>query len=62
MKIKRKRYKFLAILVKFAIERFPKNVDLKIVNAFLYKAKLRNDFKAIFELMNCELCNPSIHD
>jgi hypothetical protein len=34
-KIKRMRYKFLAILVKFAIERFPKSVDLKIVNAFL---------------------------
>jgi hypothetical protein len=58
----RKRYKFLSILVKDAIEKFPKNVDLRIINAFIFKNKLHNEFKAIFELMNCELCSPSLND
>jgi hypothetical protein len=50
------------MLVRAAIEKFPKNIDLKIINAFIYKAKILNGFKAIFELMNCELCDPSFHD
>jgi hypothetical protein len=45
--------------LKEVLERFPKNVDLKIINAFVQKNKLNNEFKAIFEMMNCELCNPT---
>jgi hypothetical protein len=61
-KLQRRRYKFLSILVRDAIAKFPKNIDLRIINAFIQKSKLKNEFKAIFELMNCELCNPSLHD
>lgn len=52
----------MAVLVRNAIIKFPKSVDLRIINAFIQKSKLRNEFKAIFELMNCGLCNPSLHD
>jgi len=48
--------------VRAGIEKFPKNIDLKIVNAFIQKSKLLNGFKAVFELMNSELCDPSFHD
>ena len=48
--------------MRAGIEKFPKNIDLKIVNAFIQKSKLLNGFKAVFELMNSELCDPSFHD
>ena len=38
------------------------NVDLKVINAFVFKNKLMNEFKAVFELMTCELCDPTLHD
>lgn len=37
-----------------AIDIYPKNVDLKLASSFIYKSKLDNEFKAVFELMNCE--------
>jgi hypothetical protein len=61
-KLTRKFYKFMSILIKEAISRFPKNIDLKIINAFVFKNKLKNEFKAVFELMNCEVCSPTLHD
>jgi hypothetical protein len=57
---KRQMYKFLAQLVSEAIAKFPVNVDIKIVNSFIYRQKLFNEFKAIFELMSCDKCNPSL--
>lgn len=61
-KIKRQWYKLLSIFIREAIVRFPKNIDLKVINAFVQKSKLNNDFKAIFEMMNCEQCNPTIYE
>jgi hypothetical protein len=61
-KIKKQWYRLLSILIKEAIDKFPKHVDLKIINAFIQKSKLNNEFKAIFEMMNCELCSPNIHE
>ena len=59
--MKRFHYMFLALLIKEAVNRFPKNVDLRILSAFVQRAKLSNEFKAIFELMNCEECGePSL--
>lgn len=58
----KKTYKFLSILIKEAITKFPKNIDLRMVNAFVFKNKLLNEFKAVFELMNCSNFNPSLHD
>ena len=61
-KLKTKWYKLLSIFIKDSIEKFPKHVDLKIINAFIQKSKLNNEFKAIFEMMNCELCNPTVYE
>ncbi|CDW84462.1 pas domain s-box family protein [Stylonychia lemnae] len=55
-------YRFLGILIEYAIEKFPKNLELKIINALIQNKKIKNEFKAIFELMNCELCNPNFQD
>ena len=52
----------MQIFIQEAIERFPKNVDLRIINAYVQKNKLDNEFKAIFEMMKCELANPSIYE
>jgi hypothetical protein len=41
-------------VIKEAVGKFPKDVDLRILNAFVQKSKLNNEFKAIFEMMNCE--------
>lgn len=61
-KEKKQWYRLLSIMISQAIERFPKHVDLKIINAYVQKSKLNNEFKAIFEMMNCELCQPNIHE
>ena len=55
-------FKFLSLLISQAIEKFPKNIDIKIINAFVQNRKIQNEFKSIFELMNCELCDPSFQD
>lgn len=34
-KLKKRQYKFLNMLIKDAIEKFPRSIDLKIVNAFV---------------------------
>ena len=34
-KLKKRQYKFLNMLIKDAIEKFPRNIDLKIINAFV---------------------------
>jgi len=51
----------LTIFISEAIGRFPKSIDIRVINAFVEKSKLDNEFKAIFEMMNCELCDPSIY-
>ncbi|TNV87853.1 hypothetical protein FGO68_gene5771 [Halteria grandinella] len=61
-KVLKNRYKQLTIIIKDAIEKYPTSIELRRINAFIQKAKLKNEFKAIFEMMNCELCNPSIYE
>lgn len=48
-------------MIKDVIEFYPKEIDLRIVGAEVYLTKLKNEFKAIFELMSCELYSPSIY-
>lgn len=48
------RYRFLALFMDREIERIPKSVELRIHSSFIQSAKLKNEFKAIFELMKCE--------
>lgn len=52
----------MTIYIKEAIEKFPKNIDLRVINAYIQKTKMNNEFKAIFEMMNCELCNPTAYE
>jgi hypothetical protein len=47
MNIKPKKYQkhwfqFLSRLVQDAINRHPKNVDLRLVNSFIHRVKLKN--------------------
>jgi hypothetical protein len=49
-------------MIKDAIDKYPKCIDIRVINAFIQKSKLQNEFKAIFEMMNCELCNPTIFE
>ncbi len=55
-------YRLLTIFIIEAIEKFPKNIDLKVINAYIQKNKLSNEFKAIFEMMKSELCHPSLYE
>lgn len=59
-KVRKHLFKFLASLIQGSINLFPKNVDLKIMISLIQRSVLKNEFKAIFELMNCELgCKPT---
>lgn len=35
---------------------------MRLVNAYVQMSKLGNEFKAIFEMMNCELASPTIFE
>lgn len=62
MQVKKQMFKFLAFEVSLAMIKFPKNVDLKVLSSHLHLHKLQNQFKAVFELMNCEQCEPSLQE
>lgn len=36
------------------------STELRIKNSLIHLTKLHNEFKANFELMQCELCHPSL--
>ena len=55
-------YRMLSIYIAEGIERFPNSIDLRIINGFVQKTKLSNEFKAIFEMMRSELASPSIYE
>jgi hypothetical protein len=52
----------LSIYIAEGIERFPNSIDLRIINGFVQKAKLSNEFKAIFEMMRSELASPTVYE
>jgi hypothetical protein len=52
----------LSIYIAEGIERFPNSIDLRVINGFVQKSKLSNEFKAIFEMMRSELANPTIYE
>jgi hypothetical protein len=52
-------YRYLKIQLNQALAKNPKNVTLKLLLAQLLRQKLRNQFKAIFELISCETQNLS---
>ena len=56
------KYNFVALLVEKMIKKFPKSAILRIHSSFIQISKLKNEFKANFELMQCSLCNPSLQN
>ena len=58
--LQKQLYKFLAHEVSEGIAKFPRNIDLKLMSAHIQVKKLGNLFKAVFELMKCQQCNPSL--
>jgi hypothetical protein len=59
IKLKKTWFKFYTLLLKEALQKFPKDVNFKILSSFIQRAKLGNEFKAIFDIMSYEFCTPS---
>lgn len=56
-------YLLMALLLETAIKVFPKSVQLRLHNSFIQSSKLRNEFKAIFEVMKCNVfCAPNLQE
>lgn len=58
-RVKKKLFMYLSHEISVGIQKFPKNIDLKLMSSHINVKKLGNQFKAVFELMNCQLCSPS---
>lgn len=56
------KYKYLALLMEELIKKFPASIELRIHNSYIQSEKLNNEFKAIFELMKCQLYHPTIYN
>ncbi|TNV87946.1 hypothetical protein FGO68_gene6125 [Halteria grandinella] len=59
-KIKKQWYKFLTIMVNDAVHQYPKNIWLRILSSFIQRVKVKNQFKSIFDLLNCDISNQSL--
>lgn len=53
-------YSFLSLLISDAVQMYPKNVWLRILSSYIQRVKINNEFKAIFDLLNCDLSNQSM--
>lgn len=53
-------FRFLAFLIQETVYEHSTDVNLKLVLAFLTRTELKNQFKAVFELMSSEVCDPSV--
>lgn len=56
----KKYYKFMSHQLATAIHRFPKSVELRLINSFIQKQHLNNPYRAVFEIMNCEQGQPTL--
>ncbi|TNV87875.1 hypothetical protein FGO68_gene16168 [Halteria grandinella] len=54
------KYKFVQFYIEKLIRLFPQSSTLRIHSSQILLSKLENEFKANFELMQCELCSPSL--
>lgn len=52
----------MAVLIQQAIDRFPHSVDLRVIDSYVQISKLKNEFKAMFDMMNSELCQPNLFE
>ena len=53
-------FRFLNSLISDAIAKFPKNCHLRLQHAYFQQDRVRNNFKALFELMKSEEIRPDI--
>lgn len=53
-------YKFLNSIIIEGIEKFPKSAKLHLLHSYIEHEKLKNKFKALFELMLIEESKPNI--
>ncbi|TNV87908.1 hypothetical protein FGO68_gene2105 [Halteria grandinella] len=56
------KFRLLTFYTEKLIKRFPKSPELRIKNSYIQLTKLHNEFKANFELMQCEICDPSLQN
>ncbi|TNV87947.1 hypothetical protein FGO68_gene15621 [Halteria grandinella] len=57
------KYRFLQLFIDKSIKKFPNSVSLHIQSSYFQSTKLKNEFKAMFELMKCEMMmNPSFQN
>jgi hypothetical protein len=50
----------LQVFVKDCLERHPREVSLRLIYIMLLKDSLNNNFKAVFELLNCQEMHPNL--
>ena len=59
---KKKWYYFVKGIIIESLEKFAKSPRLHILHAYLQQEKLKNKFKALFELMITEENKPNIQE
>ena len=50
------------LIIAEGLEKFPKSARLHLLNAFTNQEKLKNKFKALFELMITEENKPNVQE
>lgn len=58
----KKWYWFLRSIMNDGLEKFPKSAKLHMLYSYLQHEKLKNKFKALFELMITEENKPNIQE
>lgn len=53
-KVRKIWFGFLTQMIQDAITQFPKSVWLRILSSFIQRTKIKNEFKAIFDLMSID--------
>ena len=50
---KNMKFLFTALVIERALQKFPRSNELRIHSSLIQSEKLKNEFKAVFELMKC---------
>lgn len=58
----RKWYLFIQSILVDSIEKFPKSARLHLLYSYILHEKLKNKFKALFELMIAKENNPNVKE
>lgn len=58
----KKWYLFLFSILNDGLEKFPKSAKLHVLHSHIQQEKLKNKFKALYELMMTEECKPNMQE